>query len=222
MEATDLAEPTESAAANAYSAILMMITDGRLASGERLREEALADTLGVSRTPVREALRRLSAEGLLEITRNRGARVLGWTQEDIDEIFELRILLEGYGARVAAQHVDADSIARLRSIQDRFESAVSDGSRGHLDCAMELNNEFHAVILGSTGNHRLIGLLRGIISVPLVRRTFAHYSHQDLERSVNHHREIIDAMVRRDSTWAELTMRAHIHAARHVVNLPRE
>lgn len=206
-----------SAARLAYDEIQRRMARGEINAGMRLREEALAESMGISRTPVREALRQLRSEGIVEITRHRGARVSNWNRGDIEEISELRSLLEGYGARIAARRIDEAGLGRLRDIESRYEKIVQLQPPGYVGRAAELNNGFHAEILHATGNSRLIGLLRGIVSVPLVRRTFAQYTLADLERSINHHRELIDAFSHGDAEWAETTMRAHIHSARYVL-----
>ncbi len=89
------------------------ILAGVYPAGHHLRENALATDLKVSRTPVREALQRLAADGLVDLSRNRGARVTGFTGEELDEIYGLRVLLEGYGAKLAATRMTDESLERL-------------------------------------------------------------------------------------------------------------
>ena len=105
----------------AYEALRERITSGGLGPGTWLREHTVATSLGLSRTPVREALRLLAAEGVVELVHNRGARVVSWSAEDIDEAYRLRALIEGYGAGRAAHCVDAEFVAELRALQERYE-----------------------------------------------------------------------------------------------------
>jgi DNA-binding GntR family transcriptional regulator len=111
----------------AYEAVRSGIIAGRYLAGARLTEQEIATTVGVSRTPVREALRRLDAEGLVEFTPNLGAVVTTWTEEDSDEIFDLRGMLESYGARRATIRATDEQIAELRRLaeQQYHESSVA-------------------------------------------------------------------------------------------------
>ncbi|MST33366.1 GntR family transcriptional regulator, partial [Acidimicrobiaceae bacterium USS-CC1] len=109
----------------AYTALRDGIARGEHAAGSRLREEDLAATLGLSRTPVREALRRLQAEGLVEVEPRRGALVATWSADELDEIFELRALVEGYGARRAAARVADAQVGLLEELCEGMEEAVA-------------------------------------------------------------------------------------------------
>lgn len=194
-----------------YAAVRDDILAGRWSGGDRLREEDLAADAGVSRTPVREALRRLAAEGLVRYERNRGATVQSWSVHDLDEIFGLRSVLEPWAARLAAEagRVDVDALADLA---DRMDKTVT-GRGVDVDRLTELNNRFHAMVLAGSGNGRLGGVVTGIVQVPLVWRTFSRYSGDALRRSLTHHHEIVDALRARDGDWAEAVMRSHVRAA---------
>jgi DNA-binding GntR family transcriptional regulator len=195
----------------AYEAIKRMLLDGSYQPGEKLSEEDLAQTVGVSRTPVREALRRLHAEGLVDWEANRGASVPAWNDQDLEEIFELRALLEGYGAELAAIRITPEEIARLRELSTDMErhAAVRDP-----DGVAVSNAEFHAIILSAGRNLRLSALLGAVVQTPLVNRTFRRYDDAAMARSMAHHRELVDAFEARDRAWAGSVMRAHILAAR--------
>lgn len=199
----------------AYEALRCQIADGTLPGGTWVREEAVAKKLRISRTPVREALRTLDAEGLIEIVRYRGARVISWHEEDIDEVYRLRALMEGYGARLAARFIDSETLVRLRELEELFEDSVAERPVDFLMSAVECNNEFHAVILRASRSSRLVTLLSSIASVPLVQRAFEEYSEVDLQRSIVQHRDIITALEHGDETLADMAMRTHILAARY-------
>lgn len=184
---------------------------------DHLVEVELAAKFEVSRTPVREALRRLSSEGLVTFQPNRGARVAGWSETELAEIFELRALLESYGARLAATRITNQEIERLNELAADMEALVAaDLGRTDFRKVALANNEFHHAVLKAAGNERLVAVLSSLVHVPLVQRTFAYYSPEALQRSLAHHRECVEALEARDGLWAESVMRAHILAARQV------
>lgn len=208
------------AADRAYAALRAGILDGRYGPGARLGEIEVAAELGLSRTPVREALRRLGSEGLVESLPNRGARVRSWSADDLDESYEVRAVLEGLGARRAASRVSAEQLERLGELAG--EMVRADPSLGHrapgdfADLAA-LNAEFHALILGASGSGRLGAALATVVQLPLVLRTYQRYTPEALARSHAHHHEIVDALRAADGSWAESVMRSHVLAARAVL-----
>lgn len=195
-----------------YLAIRQEILRGERAPGEWLREEDLATSLGVSRTPVREALRRLASEGLVRHERHRGVQVESWSLADLDEIFSLRSVLEPWGCALAATSGLADLDA-LRDLADRMDGAAA-GSSPDLDEITRLNNRFHREILEASGNGRLVQLVATVVAVPIVWRTFSHYTPAAMRRSLAHHHELVDALGAADPAWAESVMRSHVRAAR--------
>jgi len=204
------------AAERAYDRILQGIAGGTYTAGERLREEELSAVLGMSRTPVREALRRLGAEGMIEFHTNRGAQVTSWSDAELNEIFDLRALLESFAAGRAATRMEAEDVARLDSLATAMEKAAEGKGRARLDRIAQLNNEFHLVLLTCSGSPQLVSLTGAIVHVPLVQRTFERYSTDDLRRSMLQHRELVDACRARDGGWAEAVMRSHVLSARHI------
>jgi formyl-CoA transferase len=207
--------PGQSDGSGTYEAIRDLILDGTFEVGKHLVEADLATQLEISRTPVREALRRLASEGLITFQRNRGAWVAGWSAVELAEIFELRALLESYGARLAAARVTEDDLVSLRVLAQRMEDlvAVDEGHQDFHQIALA-NNDFHLGILRAAGNEHLVNILSSLLHVPLVQRTFADYSPAALQRSLAHHRECIAALEKNDGMWAESVVRAHILAAR--------
>src|SRR6478735_80433 len=138
----------------AYDAIRARIMTGEVAPGQWLRESTVADSLRLSRTPVREALRMRATEGVVEMVPNRGARVISWTPADIDEVYRLRALLEGHGAALAASAATDEHVSRIRHVGELYERAIESAGPGHDDAA-RWNNEFHAAILAASGSPRL-------------------------------------------------------------------
>lgn len=194
-----------------YRSIREQILTGVLPSGEWLREGDLASALGVSRTPVREAFRRLATEGLVHHERNRGVQVATWSLHDLDEIFSLRTELEPWACGLAAISGDAD-VEELRMFASEMDVAAARPSPD-IDRITDLNNHFHRAILTAAGNSRLSAVLLSLVQIPLVRRTFSHYSPEVLHRSLAHHHEIVEALAARDSAWATSVMRSHVRSA---------
>ena len=191
------------------------ILGGRCAPGARLREEEIAERFGMSRTPVREALRRLEADGLVVVTPRRGAEVVRWRDDDIAELVELRALLEGHAARRAATGGGVDLVA-LDELCARMEEYAGDGGDGgdgrSADEITRLNMELHRAVHRAAGR-LLPDLLVRLIDVPVVRRTFHTYSDAELRRSFAQHRELLEALAAGDGDWAAAVMQAHIRAA---------
>lgn len=208
-------------AGSAYEGLRTRILSGALTAGERLGEEELAEALGISRTPVREALRRLAAEGLVELLPNRGARVPRWDEDDVNDIFDLRALLESHGARHAATSSDETLIPRLESLCASMEQ-VHGSMQDVQDLARlaSINRDFHAAVVAGAGSPRLSALVASLVNVPVIMQTFKQYSPEALQRSLRHHREIVDALVVGDGDWACAVMRSHVYAARHQILCP--
>jgi DNA-binding GntR family transcriptional regulator len=204
------------AADQAYRLIRDQILTGRRVSGEWLREGEMAESVGVSRTPVREALRRLTAEGLVRYERHRGVQVQNWSVQDLDEIFSLRSVLEPWGCRLAAENgtVDLDVLDDLAS---RMDALAPDGRPSDVDKLTELNNRFHRTVLDGADNGRLTGVIASVIQLPLVWRTFSRYTPDALRRSLAHHHELVSALAARDPDWAESVMCSHVRAAWHSI-----
>ncbi len=203
------------AADRAYEALRTRILDGGYVPGARLGEAELAETTGTSRTPVREALRRLEVEGLVEVLPHRGARVAEWSKEDMEEIYDLRMMLETLAAQRAATRISAARLGELGDLCDRMEALV--GVDPELDKLAELNAEFHGTVREAARSTRLVSMLNAVVQLPLVMSTFHRYSPGDLRRSAAHHRELVDALRARDETWAGSVMRSHVAAAKSVL-----
>ena len=205
------------AADQAYEFIRDAIAAGTYTPGSRLREEELADDIGVSRTPIREALRRLDSEGVVEFVPNRGAHVAAWSDQDLAEIFDLRAVLEGFAARLAARNISDEQLQLLRDLSVEMDELAAGRSKDRLERISALNNEFHRIVVEASGNRQLVQLVAGLVQVPLVHRTFRRYDEQSLQRSMGHHRELITALERGDVNWAGTVMRSHVYAARAVL-----
>lgn len=198
----------------AYSQIRNMILSGELQPGLQIREESLAELCGVSRTPVRDALRRLEAQ--LFIRRNESQRsfVADWSLDDLVEAFELRAMLEAYAAKRAAVRISWDQLARLRSHNDAIKQAI-DAANPDISMFLTHNRHFHAIILEASGSERLSGMLAQVTEQPVVLRTAQQYDLENLQRSHHEHEEVAMAFDNRDGEWAAAVMTAHIRRAFH-------
>lgn len=194
-------------------AIRQAIVDGGLAPGARLKEEELARELGLSRTPVREALLVLQAEGLVDAAPNRGATVRVHDAQDLDDLYQLRALLEGYAARKAAAHATEDLVRMLWLSCDRFEE-LSDGD---VRALVKENFVFHNAILEAAGSARVAGMVRKVTELPLVYKSYIWYSPEQRRISAHYHRQITRALESRDGERAELVMKEHVFEARDLL-----
>jgi DNA-binding GntR family transcriptional regulator len=205
---------TKNASVAATEVIRQAILDGRLPPGRRLKEEELAQELGISRTPVREALLMLQAETLVDNAPNRGATVRSYSVEDLTDLYQLRALLEGYAARRAATRMSDEAVGTLRESCERFEGLLGDENMGML---VKENLFFHQTIHEGSGSSRLVTMVRQVIDLPLVYRSYIWYSREQQQISSHYHAQITRALESRDSERAELVMKEHIFEARDLL-----
>jgi DNA-binding GntR family transcriptional regulator len=204
---------TESNASQAVAYLRSRLASGELAPGTRLTEEGLAKDLGISRTPVREAIRALVADGFLRFKPNSGTFVAEWTDDDIRQIFDLRTILEGQIAESAALNMTREELVSLGEIQARMDVAAAARGEGAMQQRSALNREFHALIARASRKDRMEAALKSAISMPIVQQTFRRYTPGQAARSLAHHRELLDAFKARDPLWARAVMTSHIRAA---------
>ena len=202
------------ASEQAYSQIRGMILSGTLPPGEQIREEWLAEQCGVSRTPVREALRRLESELFIRRTERQRSFVADWSLDDIEDAFVLRALMEGLAARRAAERITPSQLALLKTENAAIGHAVSAKSPNVL-AFLKHNKRFHEIILEAAASPRLTNLLARLIEQPVVWRTAQSYDVGDLQRSHRDHDELLAAFARKDGEWAESVMAGHIRRAFH-------
>lgn len=203
----------------AYQTVRERIVRGVYPASSRITEQEVAAAAGVSRTPVREALRKLHAEGLLEFIPHQGAIVTEWTSEERDDVFELRALLESYGAARAARRMTAEGIVELRRLAEEQYHETLSKTDGYLERVGDLNCQFHHRIHEFAASSRLVTALSSLIEAQLMMKTFETYQDEDLIRSASHHLEIVRALEARDSDWSAALMRSHILGARGALRL---
>jgi DNA-binding GntR family transcriptional regulator len=198
----------------AVEMIRQKLLAGEYMPGDRLGEAEIAGELGISRTPVREALRILSSDGLIEINKNRGARVAEWSEEELTNVFEVRIRLEGLAARKAAERATPEQIERLNFFAERVAFYSEPGEQRDVAQIAKFNQDFHGELLTIAGSAALTAAMARVTFVSLLSRTRGSMDDAAFARSANHHFEIIAAIRARQGQWAENTMRVHILSAR--------
>ena len=199
---------TRSRADFVYESLRDAIWDGRIAVGERVREEEIARNLGVSRTPVREALQRLHQRGLLVFGAGRGLTVASLSQHQVLQLYAMREILEGSAARFAAEHATAPEIAVLWRLQKELCKPDHDAT-----ALVTLNRRLHQAIYEAAHNQYLIQTLSVLHdSLALLHSTTFRVPSRRLE-SDEEHRQIVAAIEEHNPDRAEQTARQHIRQA---------
>lgn len=199
------------------------IVEGDIAAGSKISEPELARAYGISRGPLREAIGRLEACGLVVRRPNVGARVVTLSSEQLLEIYHVREALEGMAARLAAQNMSNDEIADLRNLLGQHNEQI-ERDVDHAYFQREGDLDFHYRIVQGSHNSRMIELLCNDLYhlVRLYRYQFGMPSKRG-PRAFVEHEHIVDAIERRDPEMAELMMRSHVRASReNVERLLRE
>ena len=183
------------------------ILTGKLVPGERLMENQLAEKLGVSRTPIREALRMLELENLVELVPRKGAQVLDMSEDDIINVLEVRSVLEGLGVELACKRMNAEQLQKLKEAQKTFERACSAQS---LEQMAEADEKFHEIIFNASGNIKLIQIINNL-RIQLYRYRVAHLKIDETKSTINdHHYAIIHAIERRANKEGAEVAKKHV------------
>jgi DNA-binding GntR family transcriptional regulator len=197
----------ESVVDQVYEAIRERIADGSLARGARVHQEDLAEDLGVSRTPVREALRRLAAEGLVEMRTNRGARVADVDQDGMLGAYEARLVLEPGAARLAAERRLHEPLARMRAALAAQRRSVRS-----VEHSFEANRDFHLALVAASGNEFLMQLAERLwvarIGLTIYERQIETEERMLLD--IGEHERILAAIEAGDRRGAESLTRRHL------------
>lgn len=207
----------------AYERVRTAIVEGEFAPGQRLIEQRIAERYALSRTPVREAIRRLEAEGLVASVRHRGAIVREVSVDEVEDLYELRARLESYAAELAAARATTDQLTDLADAAERFGRVRLRGhgrSRSRIEFVRELNaanGVFHRLVVDAAHHDRLAAMLRRTVDIPLVFGAFRRFGDDELERSDLFHRLILEAIGAGDGTRASRLMSEHIAQGRDVV-----
>ncbi|MEU1983236.1 GntR family transcriptional regulator [Nocardia sp. NPDC019395] len=201
---------------NAAEEIRRWVLDGAIEPGERLREVDVAARLGMSRTPVRQAFQLLSGEGILDARPAGGFEVPQWSWEEIDEIYQLRAVLESFAARRAAKRCEQVPIAVLADLATEM-TRIGETEEPDRHLLGELNLRFHNLVFEAAGSPRLVAALTSVTHVPLVHRIFFVYTRTEMEKTLQEHHLLVDALNAGDPDWAAGVQQAHILAARSVL-----
>jgi DNA-binding GntR family transcriptional regulator len=184
-----------------------MIRKGTLKKGDRILEEAMCQAIGVSRTPLREALRILNAEGLIELTPNRGATVAQPSLEDLEKMFFVMSLLEGTCARLCAEKMNSIGFTRLENLYRKLEKHCLAEDR---EKYMAVNHRFHSLVQELAGNNVLSEVIDGLRRKILLYRYRQIYEPNRLQESMQEHHNLQQAFRKRDPEAAERFMRDHL------------
>lgn len=204
------------AAETAYRGIRTRIISGELPGGAFLIEEDLASLIGVSRTPIRESLKRLSTEGLVVLKRYRRGRVVEIGGRDVEEIYELRMLMEPFAAGRAAKRIGDEDLGRLERNIDQMQALVPVWSEAKLGAFIELNAEFHMTIIEAAGMPRLRNIVKPLIDMPTmlaVDRPSLARSPEFIQAACDQHRQVVAALRSRHKRWSSTQMQAHLLAS---------
>jgi DNA-binding GntR family transcriptional regulator len=194
------------------------IIEGKLVPGERLAEPDVANQLGVSRTPLREAFLQLEAEGFLTVNPRKGAIVSALSLKDAEETYEIKSSLEALAARLSVKFLNPTILKELRDINNKMRTIANSEEKNYKEF-LELNAEFHQIITDSCGNDKLrktIVVLRN----QTLRYNYIYLSLiSHLEESVQEHDSLILALEKKDESEIEILVKNHGENARQALNL---
>lgn len=197
-----------------FNTLREAIITGDLAPGERLMEIALADRLGVSRTPVREAIRKLELEGLVVMVPRKGAHVASINEKNLQDVIEIRMVLEEFAIGLACERITDAELLELKQIHDEFITCVGKGDPRTI---AQKDETFHDAIFRATDNNRLISIIGNL------REQFYRYrmeyvkdieNHEDLIRD---HHDLLEAIIGHDGDRASRLMHDHIEKQKNAV-----
>ncbi|MDJ0995010.1 MAG: GntR family transcriptional regulator [Dinoroseobacter sp.] len=204
-------KPEKSQGQDAYVRLLEEIRTGKLTPGDRLLETELAARLGISRTPVREAIRQMEADGLVVHVPRSGARIRTLDYAEVNELYDMRAVLEGTAARLSARAASEVELAELDAINREMEAALND-----MDLLYRLNRQFHDALLNTARNRYLSKSVEGLKKTLLILGPSTMEEGERARLAVTEHADLIEALRARDGDKAEAAMRRHIDAAHQV------
>lgn len=207
---------------HAYTQLRELILSGHLEPGSRVHERQISERIGLSRTPVREAVRRLSSEGLIRTEPHRGAFIEKVEFSEVVEIFDVGAVLEARCARLATRKMQPAQIEEMERLYQQMEEVAGQGGDERHGRYAVLDKAFHGVLINATENRLLQAIIQQVISLPVLLKAFEHYQPDDFSRSMLHHGEILQAVKSGDAEWAELAMRTHILSSRNAVMARRK
>ncbi len=204
-------ENTGSLRIRVFNALENAILDGEYAEGDSLNEIKLSQELGVSRTPVREALMQLELEGLVENIPNKGAVVVGISEKDIEDIYAIRIRIEGLASRLSAEKINEDELKALEKIVDLQEFYLT---KNDVEQIWRLDSDFHKIIYDSSRSRPLRSTLSSFHNYIKRARDISVKVEGRAEKSVAEHRAILEAIRSGNGALAEQLTAEHIANAK--------
>ena len=192
----------------------LMIDSGELEPGARLNEIDLCNTMGVSRTPLREAIRSLATEGLIELQPNRGASVSIISHEDVSEILPIMAALEGLGGRLAASYMSEEKIAQVRKVHDQM---ISHYQNREIAEYFETNRLIHELVTEGSGNQTLVDTINSLSAKVRRARFSAQMTEESWAKAVSEHEEIIAALEAKDPERLEAILIQHVETKRATI-----
>ena len=190
------------------------IISGRLKPGERVPEQEIAESFGISRTPIREAFRQLESEGFISVVPRKGAVVSPITDKDVSEFYEIKSLLEGYAAKTACDKLTQKDIEKLEALNAKMEKCAE---RGDVKNFFRLDNQFHDTFLNTCGNEKLCALVHHLVAQFERFRVTALSLPGRMADSVRQHRDIIGAFKSGQTSVVEALVKANAERGRDVL-----
>lgn len=183
------------------------ILNGEYAIGEKIKENEIAEELKVSRTPIREAIKQLEAEGLINCIPNRGSFALGFTKQDIEDIYTVRALIEGLAVSWAVAKITDHEIEKL---QDIYELMEFYSNKKNSEKVVEMNREFHKIIYNASNSRFLVQILKSYQEYVQQTRKVTVYVEENLDSILKEHYEILKAIKERDENKATEKILSHL------------
>ncbi|MEW6623738.1 MAG: GntR family transcriptional regulator [Bacillota bacterium] len=197
-----------------FEALKDAIVKGQLKPGERLMEQQIAEELGVSRTPVREAIRKLELEGFIIMIPRRGAYVSDVSLKDVAQVFEVRAAMESLAAGLAAQRITDE---QMEDLERKFVEAKAALENSDLEMAIRFDSEFHEIIYQASRNDRLVQILSNLRE-QIHRYRSASLAHPGrLKDTMEEHKNLLDAIYQRNVGLAEKLAKEHIENAENII-----
>lgn len=197
-----------------YEELKLLILTGKISPGMRLMEEELAEDMGVSRTPIREAIRKLEKEGLITIEPRRGAYVSQISTKDMVEILEVRQNMEGLAAELAAQRMSEEDKEKLRNIAKAYEDAVAAGDMAEM---IRCDTTFHHIIVEATQNKILIQMVEQLQEMVLRFRYVYYDNFKRAEQMLSEHQAIYEAIAGGNTEVARESANVHIDRLKSLI-----
>ena len=197
-----------------FQTLKSLLVEGKIVPGSKLNERELAERLNVSRTPIREAIRRLAADGLVELIANRGAIAVQLSIDDVIHTFDVIAELEGYSGELAAKNISDSTLSELEALQYEMMASYA---RRDLSSYYKLNLRIHRLIHNAANNPVLATLFSQVNSRIEALRFRSNQDGVKWEKAVEEHQEMLDALKARDSARMRKVMIAHVTKKRDVV-----